>query len=191
MYYGYPLFFLFLCQNIHYGCSLEVPLQSTFNEYNNMFSCRNKENINIFCLKKSGTLYLKLWLKLAFFENQSYAVVCIYSRILLLRPPKIENFLLVRILEMQGFSYFFLHFLHPVSLSLETTFGTVQKWSLSGQLLRPLLALSKSGLTDHFWTAPKVVLIAGFYCILVRWTAPWPGLSSRNMLTEHAQTRFQ
>ena len=37
--------------------------------------------------------------------------------------------------------YSFLHFLHPVYLWLETTFGTVQKWSL-----RPLLDSPKGGL---------------------------------------------
>ena len=42
---------------------------------------------------------------------------------------------------MQSLSYSFLHFLHLVYVWLETTFGTVQKWSL-----RPLLDSPKGGL---------------------------------------------
>ena len=42
---------------------------------------------------------------------------------------------------MQSLNYTFLHFLHPVYLCLETTFETVQKWSL-----RPLLDSPKGGL---------------------------------------------
>ena len=42
---------------------------------------------------------------------------------------------------LQSLKYSFLHFLHPVYLWLETTFGTVQKWSL-----RPLLDSPMGGL---------------------------------------------
>ena len=42
---------------------------------------------------------------------------------------------------MLTLSYSFLHFLHLVYIWLETTFGTVQKWSL-----RPLLDSPKGGL---------------------------------------------
>ena len=38
-------------------------------------------------------------------------------------------------------SYYLLHFLRPVYIWLETTFGTIQKWSL-----RPLLDSPKGGL---------------------------------------------
>ena len=41
---------------------------------------------------------------------------------------------------MQSLSYSFQHFLHPLYLWLDTTFGTVQKWSL-----RPLLDSPKGG----------------------------------------------
>ena len=63
-----------------------------------------------------------------------------YSEIPLLRSPKIKTSYLFKTL-LQSLSYSFLHFLHPVYLWLETTFGTVQKWSL-----RPLLDSSKGGL---------------------------------------------
>ena len=44
-------------------------------------------------------------------------------------------------LYFESLNYSFLHFLHPVYIWLETTFGTVQKWSL-----RPLLDSPKGGL---------------------------------------------
>ena len=63
-----------------------------------------------------------------------------YSEILLLRPPKIKTFYPLKTVFAK-FKLSFLHFLHPVYLWLETTFGTVQKWSL-----RPLLDSPKGGL---------------------------------------------
>ena len=63
-----------------------------------------------------------------------------YCEILLLRPPKIKTYFLLKT-NLQSLSYSFLHFLHPVYLWLETTFRTVQKWSL-----RPLLDSPKGGL---------------------------------------------
>ena len=65
----------------------------------------------------------------------------IYSEIPLLRPPKIKTYFLLITLFAQFKLFFFLHFLHPVYLWLETTFGTVQKWSL-----RPLLDSPRGGL---------------------------------------------
>ena len=64
-----------------------------------------------------------------------------YSEIPLLRPPKIKAFHLLKNPIFESLSYSFLHFLHPVYIQLETTFGTVQKWSL-----RPLLDSPKGGL---------------------------------------------
>ena len=64
----------------------------------------------------------------------------IYSEIPLLRPPKIQTFYLLTPLFWK-LKYSFLHFLHPVYILLEITFGTVQKWSL-----RPLLDSHKGGL---------------------------------------------
>ena len=47
------MIFLFLHENICCGYSLEVPHQSTSNEYpQHTFSCRNKKNVNTFGLKK-------------------------------------------------------------------------------------------------------------------------------------------
>ena len=63
-----------------------------------------------------------------------------YSEIPLLRPPKIKTFCQLKTLFAK-FKLYFSSFLHPVYLSLETTFGTVQKWSL-----RPLLDSPKAGL---------------------------------------------
>ena len=63
-----------------------------------------------------------------------------YSEIPLLRPPKIKTFYPFKPF-LQSIRCSFLHFLHPMSLWLETTFGTVQKWSLW-----PLLDSSKGGL---------------------------------------------
>ena len=63
-----------------------------------------------------------------------------YSEIPLLRPPQIKTFYLLKP-YFEIISYSFLHFLHPVYLWLETTFGTVQKWSL-----RSLLDSPKGGL---------------------------------------------
>ena len=64
----------------------------------------------------------------------------IYIGIPLLRPPKIKTFDLLKILFAK-FKLFFSSFSTPVYLWLETTFGTVQKWSL-----RPLLDSPKGGL---------------------------------------------
>ena len=50
------------------------------------------------------------------------------------------TFYLLKILFTK-FKIFFLNFLHPLYIWLETTFGTVQKWSL-----RPLLDSPKGGL---------------------------------------------
>ena len=61
-----------------------------------------------------------------------------YSEIPLLRPPKIKTSIKNLLCKV---CYSFLHFLHPVYLCLETTFGTAQKWSL-----RPLLDSPKGGL---------------------------------------------
>ena len=74
-------------------------------------------------------------------KERYYDVATGYSEIPLLRPPKIKTSCLLKTL-FEKFDLFFLHFPHPVYLCLETTFGTVQ-----------------SGLKDHFWTFPKVVLI--------------------------------
>ena len=63
-----------------------------------------------------------------------------YSEIPLLRPPKISTFYLLKTLFWK-FKLFFSLFLHQVYIWLETTFGTVQKWSL-----RPLLDSPKGGL---------------------------------------------
>ena len=63
-----------------------------------------------------------------------------YSEILLLRPPKMKTSYLLKT-SVAKFKLFFLHFLLQVYLWLETTFGTVQKWSL-----RPLLDSPKGGL---------------------------------------------
>ena len=63
-----------------------------------------------------------------------------YSEIQLLRPPKIKTSYLLKP-YLQSLSYPFHHFLHPMNLWLETTFGTVQKWSL-----RPFLDSPKGGL---------------------------------------------
>ena len=64
-----------------------------------------------------------------------------YSKIPLLRPPKSKDILSIKKPFLLSLIYPFLHFLHPVDLRLETTFGTVQKWSL-----RPLLDSPKGGL---------------------------------------------
>ena len=48
---------------------------------------------------------------------------------------------------LQSLSYSFLCFLHPMNFWLETTFGTVQKWSL-----RPLLDSPKDGLNKRGFT---------------------------------------
>ena len=47
------ILFLLLHENISCVCSLEVPQRGTSNEHHNMFSWRNKKNINDFRLKKS------------------------------------------------------------------------------------------------------------------------------------------
>ena len=54
-------------------------------------------------------------------------------------PPKNWNAFMV--VYLQSLSYSFLYFLGPVNLWLETTFGTVQKWSF-----RPILDSPKGGL---------------------------------------------
>ena len=51
-----------------------------------------------------------------------------YSEIPLFRPPKIKTFYLLKS-YFESLSYSFLHFLPQVYIWLETTFGTVQKWS--------------------------------------------------------------
>ena len=56
----------------------------------------------------------------------------------------------------ESLCYSFLHFLQPVNIWLETTFGTVQKWSL-----RPLLDSLKVGLIIG-------ILLYTVPCILIR-----------------------
>ena len=63
----------------------------------------------------------------------------LYSEIPLLRPPKFKTSIKIFILKAKAILFF--HFLHPVYIWVETTFWTVQKWSL-----RPLLDSPKGGL---------------------------------------------
>ena len=73
--------------------------------------------------------------------NNARSFLLWYSEITLLRPPKIKTSCLLYKPYLQILIYFFLHFPHSVYLWLETTFGTVQKWSW-----RPLLDSPKGGL---------------------------------------------
>ena len=75
---------------------------------------------------------------------------------------------------MQSLSDYFLHFLQPVYLWLETTFGTVQKWSL-----RPLLDSSKGG--------RNIGILLYFMC--VRLDTPNAYLYFRNLKTRTSKSR--
>ena len=79
-----------------------------------------------------------------------------YSAIPLLRPPKIKTSCPLKNLICKV-CYSFLHFLHPMYLWLDTTFGTVQKWSL-----RPLLDSPKSGLNIGILLNINNALYCGF-----------------------------
>ena len=68
-------------------------------------------------------------------------IVIKYSEIPLLRPPKIKAFYLLKTLSAKLKLFFASFSTLSVYLWLETTFGTVQKWSW-----RPLLDSPKGGL---------------------------------------------
>ena len=104
-------------------------------------SCQNSVNCPEILYEMSKISFQRLnWLHKNILRTITFRVFK-YSEIPLLRPPKIKTFYPLKALFAKFKLFFFPHFLHPVSLWLETTFGTVQKWSL-----RPLLDSPKGGL---------------------------------------------
>ena len=139
--------------NIHVGYEAVLP----------MFSSKNKKgmytplNPTFPCIKWGlpgvslhRLVYLILYWRNIFFKKKKKQTTNYrndlsgkYSEIPLLKQPKMSTSDLLKPLfaKFKLFFFFFIYFLHFVNLWLETTFGTVQKWSL-----RPLFDSPKGGL---------------------------------------------